>query len=150
MNPLNPPNLWHPLNPPNSLNLPNPENLSNLLNPPKTSHPLNTCSHLANPCFKDSRFHFASISFLIRFAVLSFSILLGFVDFVTYLMKLTLNFDLKLWFESLTICDICDIFVTFWRTPLKSCKKVFLQNALVLIGNFDNIFLYIRSPRHSW
>ena len=34
--------------------------------------------------------------------------------------------------------------------PSKSCKKALLQYALVLIGDLDNAFLYIRSLRHPW
>ena len=54
---------------------------------------------------------------------------------------------IKSLFKSLTIS-----LVTFWRTadvfPSKSCKKTFLRYALVLIGNFDNVFLYIGFLRH--
>ena len=73
--------------------------------------------------------------------------LLDFVDVATWLMKFTLNLDLKSLFKSLTIS-----LVKFWRTadvfPSKSCKKAFLRYALVLIGNFDNVFLYIGFLRH--
>ena len=75
--------------------------------------------------------------------------LLDFVDFVTWLMKFTLNLDLKLRFISLTVS-----LVTSWRTadfsPSISCKKAFLRYGFVLIGNFDNAFLYFGSLRHPW
>ena len=50
----------------------------------------------------DLCFHLAPISFLIALEVFSFWMLLGF-DLVTWLMKFTLNLDLKSRFKSLTI-----------------------------------------------
>ena len=97
----------------------------------------------------DFCFHLASTSLLIVLAVFSFAMLLDFADFVTWLVKFTLNLDLKSQFKSLTIS-----LVTSWRTadfcPSKSYKKAFLRYALVLIGNFYNTFLYIRSLRQPW
>ena len=75
--------------------------------------------------------------------------LLDFVNFVTWLMKFTLNLYLKLRFKSLTVS-----LVTSWRTadfsPSISRKKAFLRYGFVLIGNFDNAFLYLGSLRHPW
>ena len=51
----------------------------------------------------DFCFHLASISFLIALAVFSFSMLLDLTGFVTWLVKFTLNLDLKSQFKPLTI-----------------------------------------------
>ena len=62
-----------------------------------------TISVLNNYISTEFRFDLVSISFSIVLAVFSFSKLLYFADFGTWLMKLKLNLALKLQFKSLKI-----------------------------------------------
>ena len=91
-------------------------------------------------------FHLASISFFIALAVFSFSMLLVFC-YLTH--EIYVESQLKIT-NQITHNFTGDILKSSWLFSSKIMQEGFPMIRLVLIGNFDNIFLHIGSLRHSW